>query len=481
MRPRDVRLAIFLLLAPIAVPAQTLAVREVRCTDAREPRVALGVCRDALRDAPDDTASLSRFGRLALDAGDARAAVRALERLVRLRPADAGSRLALAQAYERDGRRRDALREYTSYAMLVPGVPHSHRLVAWMRMEMGAHEEALASFREAARLDPRDPDAHHGAGLALSALGRHEEALRALREATSRRPDDAESWGQMAKSALQLHRTREAVSYWERALKEDPGFFDTRPHERRLWERGVMLVGVQPAAQPAQLVVNPAPTATASRAPSPRFGAGANGSGVIVSAAGHVLTNKHVVRSCTTVKVRRDTSEAVDATVVAVDADDDLALLKASLGRTAVASFRAAPALRPGEDVIAVGYPLAGLLADQVNVTTGSISALAGLHNDSHILQMSAPVQPGSSGGPLFDASGNIVGIVVTKLNARLIAEETGDFPQNVNFAIKDRIARDFLQRHDVPLRSAPSTAPRSPADVGEIGRAVAVLIECYK
>ena len=146
-----------------------------------------------------------------------------------------------------------------------------------------------------------------------------------------------------------------------------------------------------------------------------------------------------------------------------------------------MASFRAGPAIRPGDDVVVVGFPLSGLLADQVNVTTGSVSALAGLHNDNHLLQMSAPVQPGSSGGPLFDLSGNVIGIVVTKLNARLVAEETGDFPQNVNFAIKHGVARRFLELKGLGLQTAQSTGTRSKADVGEVGRAVTVLVECHR
>ncbi|NUQ21868.1 MAG: trypsin-like peptidase domain-containing protein, partial [Gemmatimonadaceae bacterium] len=145
------------------------------------------------------------------------------------------------------------------------------------------------------------------------------------------------------------------------------------------------------------------------------------------------------------------------------------------------ATVRSDPAVRPGDDVVAVGFPLAGLLADQVNVSTGSVNALAGLYNDLHLLQMSTPVQPGSSGGALFDASGNVVGVVVTKLNAKVVAEETGDIPQNVNFAVKAAVARDFLRTQGVAYRSAQSAERHSNADVGEIGRQVTVLVECWK
>lgn len=94
---------------------------------------------------------------------------------------------------------------------------------------------------------------------------------------------------------------------------------------------------------------------------------------------------------------------------------------------------------------------------------------------------MSAPVQQGSSGGPLFDASGNVVGIVVTKLNAQIVAEETGDLPQNVNFALKGDIARAFLDELAVRYQTAPSTTRMGNADVGDIGRRVTVMVECHR
>jgi hypothetical protein len=94
---------------------------------------------------------------------------------------------------------------------------------------------------------------------------------------------------------------------------------------------------------------------------------------------------------------------------------------------------------------------------------------------------MSAPVQQGSSGGALVDASGNVVGIVVTKLNARVVAEETGDLPQNVNFALKADIARTFLDDLAIRYHTALSTTRLGNADVGDIGRRITVMVECYR
>jgi S1-C subfamily serine protease len=201
----------------------------------------------------------------------------------------------------------------------------------------------------------------------------------------------------------------------------------------------------------------------------------------VVTGDGYIMTNRHVVAGCRSIGVKPDSAASVPARVIATRQRDDLAVIRADAHFDSTASFRVGRAVRPGDDVVAVGFPLAGLLADEPSVTTGSVSAMAGIHNDPTILQMSAPVQQGSSGGPLLDASGNVVGIVVTTLNARIVAEETGDLPQNVNFALKGDIARAFLDELAVPYRTAPSIARLGNADVGDIGRRFTVMVECYR
>jgi len=112
-------------------------------------------------------------------------------------------------------------------------------------------------------------------------------------------------------------------------------------------------------------------------------------------------------------------------------------------------------------------------------VTTGIVSSLSGLWNDTRHLQISAAVQPGNSGGPLLDTSGEIVGMVVGKLNVLGIARQTGSIPENINFAIKTGAIRDFLDNSVVPYEtSAPGTELKT-ADIATNARAYTLLISC--
>jgi S1-C subfamily serine protease len=197
--------------------------------------------------------------------------------------------------------------------------------------------------------------------------------------------------------------------------------------------------------------------------------------------AGHILTNLHVVKDCKIVRALRN-GALLDATAVsAIDSDNDLALLLPRSGTSGMATFRRGREVRAGDSVVAVGFPLQGLLASSENVTTGTVSAVAGIRDDPRYLQITAPIQPGNSGGPLFDMSGNVVGVVVAKLDAVMVAEAIGDIPQNVNFAIKDSVARSFLAAKGIEYKTASSDRELSAAEVAERAAAFTVLIECWK
>jgi S1-C subfamily serine protease len=213
----------------------------------------------------------------------------------------------------------------------------------------------------------------------------------------------------------------------------------------------------------------------------PSQGAGtSSGSGVVINTNGAILTNAHVVEHCTQITVRASSGDSATAGLIARDERNDLALLRSKLPFSFSTSFREGP-VRAGEAVVVLGYPLAGLLATTANLTVGNISALAGLGDDSRYLQISAPVQPGNSGGPLLDGSGNLVGIVSAKLDASLVARFTGDIPQNVNFAIKAEVARTFLDSKGITYHTAPSSKQLSPADIGDVARPSTVQIQCQR
>jgi len=210
--------------------------------------------------------------------------------------------------------------------------------------------------------------------------------------------------------------------------------------------------------------------------------ANTSGTGFLISDRGHILTNHHVANNCREISVRLGTQQAVSAEIVTSDPSNDLALLKARSGfGSTFAKFRTGSQVRAGDDIVVFGFPLAGALSPQGNLVPGSVTALAGLQNDTNTLQISAPVQPGNSGGPLLDRAGNVVGIVQSKLDAIKTAQLTGDIPQNVNFAIKGQVAVDFLDWVGFRYEVAESAQTLSVPEVGDKAAQFTLLVECIR
>ena len=204
-----------------------------------------------------------------------------------------------------------------------------------------------------------------------------------------------------------------------------------------------------------------------------------SGTAFAVSTNGFLLTNHHVINHCKTLTAFGFDGNTVPGRVVTSDERNDLALVKIDATGISAIPFRSQP-IRAGDPIVALGFPYRGLLATEVNVSTGTVSALAGLANDTSKLQIQAPVQPGNSGGPLVDMSGSVAGVVVSKLDALYVAKAIGDLPQNVNFAVKGEIATLFLKSANVPIKFAQTgTARMDAADVASRVKPSVYLIEC--
>jgi hypothetical protein len=202
------------------------------------------------------------------------------------------------------------------------------------------------------------------------------------------------------------------------------------------------------------------------------------GTGFAISRSTHIVTNAHVVARCEALRVHFG-SQVAYASVLALDEGEDLAVLQTQLVLPKIIAVRGSPALRLGESVVAFGFPLTGSLSMEGNLTTGNVSALAGLGDDPKYLQITAPVQPGNSGGPLLDESGNLIGVITAKLDAMAIAKRTGDIPQNVNFAIKTDVLETFLKSAGVRYERSVSDRPLQVADIADLAKAATVRIEC--
>lgn len=236
----------------------------------------------------------------------------------------------------------------------------------------------------------------------------------------------------------------------------------------------------KPAAPPASSSVSAEPMPKNSAPGNSQAVVKSGGSGFIVNNEGYVVTNAHVVKGCAAVRVVQGLNEPIVASVVEISEFTDLAILRAPLISPKPVTFRNETAPRLGENIIVFGFPLTGVLSNQGNLTVGNLTALSGMRGDPGTLQISAPVQPGNSGGPVLDSKGQLIGIVVSKLNALAVAGVTDDIPQNVNFAIRATVLENLLQSRSIEYQHGETNASELPiTDLAEQAKKVTVMIEC--
>ena len=205
-----------------------------------------------------------------------------------------------------------------------------------------------------------------------------------------------------------------------------------------------------------------------------------SGSGIVLSRDGAILTNQHVVRQCDAYEVI-DGHRRLKAALQAVDNANDLALLTVKEEFQAAAPMRKDATPKLGEAVTVVGYPLVGMLGTSPSVGFGHIAATAGLRGNAAQMQISVPIQRGHSGGPVFDQAGNVIGVVVSKLDALKVAQRIGDLPQNINFAIRGDTVRTFLEAQNVNFTASDASAKLENTEIASRGAAVTVRVRCIR
>jgi S1-C subfamily serine protease len=262
--------------------------------------------------------------------------------------------------------------------------------------------------------------------------------------------------------------TREAIGNWQRSNGQPSTGFGS----------AALLAELQrpaPAATPAPPTGTSLPQASAK----PKAAVDA-GTGFYVGKQ-TIITNHHVINDCSEIRIRKSGVEVGKASLIAASSGDDLAALHSDRASDTVLKLRVGVPLRPAEAVVVFGYPLVGALSSSGNTTLGNITALTGLGDDSRLIQISASVQPGNSGGPVLDEVGRLVGVVEGKLNALKVLRATGDIPQNVNFAIRASTLTNFLEANRVAYEVESGSTVVPNIELADRAERASVALECWK
>ena len=204
--------------------------------------------------------------------------------------------------------------------------------------------------------------------------------------------------------------------------------------------------------------------------------AASSGSGFAVSSDGYIVTNYHVIKGCNNVEVISKGLK-MTASVIKKDSKNDLALLKSNF--RPLHSFNLSPE-EPYRNmsIIVAGFPFGSGFGSTVKTTRGSISNLYGIGDNPSQIQIDAAIQPGSSGGPIIDSKGNVVGVTASKLDLMKMLEEFGALPESTNFGIKSTVLINFLASN-VSRKQTPSKTVITERRLGEIAENGTYYISC--
>lgn len=170
------------------------------------------------------------------------------------------------------------------------------------------------------------------------------------------------------------------------------------------------------------------------------------GTGFLLTKYGYIVTNYHVVENSKSIEVLfpNNNNQTFSAKIEIKDIQNDIAILKIEDFKFENLSIPDIPFSisanknpKVGQEVFTLGYPLGNIMGSKPRISLGIINSEYGFKDDPRMYQISNPIQPGNSGGPLFNLDGELIGITVSSLNTKYFYDNLGVIPQNVNFAIK--------------------------------------------
>lgn len=185
-----------------------------------------------------------------------------------------------------------------------------------------------------------------------------------------------------------------------------------------------------------------------------------SGSGFFVSERA-VITNQHVIDGCKNVSI----VGLGEATVLAEDKNNDLAIVFSQEPTDSYLKL-SDDSVQLGQNIAVLGYPLQQVLSPTIHMTKGNVSSLAGLAGNTAFFQMTAPIQPGNSGGPVIDDQGAVMGVATSTLSPQFAMRELGTLPQGVNFAIRTSLVRSLLEIYGIAVGSSFGELPAREAGV---------------
>jgi S1-C subfamily serine protease len=172
------------------------------------------------------------------------------------------------------------------------------------------------------------------------------------------------------------------------------------------------------------------------------------GTGFAINDDGVIITSYHVIKNAKQIQVQFQDGTAVPAKVVKKSPNIDIAILKIDTPTPDYLVMDSQPELAVGDHVFTIGFPVEELLGQEPKFTDGAISSLSGIKGEATFMQITVPVHPGNSGGPLLSENGKVVGVIAATIAFQPFMEQTRAMPQNINYAVNGSFVAPLLSSY---------------------------------
>ncbi|WP_425059061.1 hypothetical protein SCACP_37150 [Sporomusa carbonis] len=213
------------------------------------------------------------------------------------------------------------------------------------------------------------------------------------------------------------------------------------------------------------------------------IGGTSSGTGFFITPTS-VVTNYHVIADAKRIEVTFQNEYTVTAKVLGKDEANDVAILSVEglASRVVPLSLGITNSIKEGEKVYTIGFPLSNDLGTRPKISEGLVNGLTGLKDDPTVFQISIPIQPGNSGGPLITSDGRVIGITSSGLNSVYYLRNVGTVPQNVNFAVKSDYILPLLNVVGINIeRNDKQDKVLDPVTIMDMGKSSVVYVKSYR
>jgi tetratricopeptide (TPR) repeat protein len=459
--------------------------------DAGRINEAMEKYKEAIRLKPDYAIAHSKLGVAYAMLERYDEAIAPFKKVIRIKPDSFGAYHNLGSTYAELKRYEESIFHYEKAISIKPNqYGYTHYNLGNSYVALLRYKESIPHYKKAITLKSDDYRFHANLGMSYRRLGLYDEAIVPLKEAIRLKPDDGDAYQELGYCYLNLNSYEESIFHYEKAIRFTPDHKGEMHLNLGLayGEIGKGSLAIKHTKKAKELFKSQGNLEQASLAghnlrwlynkyegqnkpqPVAEQPTRATGTGFLLGSSNYVVTNYHVVKGFNSLQVKFLNGEKVKAKLRANDKANDVAVLELVNPPDLVTNSMVlgdSSSVEMGDRVFTISYPVSGILGKNPKYAEGAISSTTGIADDPRMFQITVPIQPGNSGGPLLNKKGEVIGITTSSLDALKAFKIMGAIPQNVNFAVKSSFVKAVMQTIPDSLLTTKSivVVPSNPDD----------------